>query len=1439
MNERKPDKPRPGRIKALGYALIYMVLAALWILFSGRALDLLTGLEAFRTELEIYKGWLFVLITGCALYAILRTWQGEQFEVQPSVAPSERQPIRWRNVGLPLTYLLGMVLIIVSGGYVVFERLKISESSKIEHNLAAVALLKAEQVGGWLHQNVDFATAAGNGSFLAESFGQWARAGNLSAERRRWVEARLRTLRQSYPYGDISLHDLQGRLYLHSDTASADAPAPADDLFQQVIAAKRPVIGKMRWRETPDGGRSVSLPMAAPLLPSGRDGPVVGILLFELNPEKYLYNDFNSWPRSGESAEMALLHIDGDHVTLLNEMRLRKGMVLSQEKISDDTSRLMAQIVGHKSGVVRGKDYRGVEVLGYVAPIAGIDWLVAAKVDTQETELPIRKIAVNIGLTALLLVLIGSLSLYFWWRQRKARYETAQISAKLEQQRLESRVDFLSKYANDIIILTDENGRIIEANDRALAVYGYAHHELLGMQMTELAAQEPTAEQRAAYRQALMQQKSLLLEAMHKRRDGTLFPVEASMRLIETERGMYLQAINRDISERKQAEAALRESEDQFRTIAASAQDAIIMMDADGFIMFWNPAAESIFGYSQAEVMGRNLHQLLAPERYLAAFDAGFAKFRSTGQGAAVGRKLELSAFRKDGVEIPIELSLSAVRRKDQWVAISIVRDISERKAIEMHERRLKNALRVLGTINGALMRLEDDTTLFPLVCRTAVEFGEMALAWVGVINAEGDRIVPLARDGRASNYLDEISVSTMPDAPESHGPVGTTYREDRVVVINDFQRADIMTPWRNKALTYGLNSIATFPIRRGGKIYAVLAVYSDQIGAFDDEVVKLFERMAAGISFALENFDREALRRQAEENQRMAAKVFESSHGGIMITDSRSRIVAVNPAFTLMTGYEAQEVIGQTPAMLRSGRQGPDFYREFRDELSRDDHWQGEMWNRRKNGEEYVTWLSVSALRDASGDVVQYIGIADDITEIKESQSRIEFLAYHDALTGLPNRMLANDRLVQGIAHAHRLKTRVAVMFLDLDDFKTINDTLGHSTGDRMLTAVADRLTLCVRESDTVSRQGGDEFLVMLNDVDELDAINNIAVSILEKISKPYLIDEHELSISTSIGIAVYPDDGLDCDTLLKNADMAMYNAKQSGRNTHRFFTEEMNDYVLEHLLIRNGLMRGLEHDEFRLHYQPQLDLADGCLIGVEALIRWQHPELGMVPPNRFIPVAEESGMIVPIGEWVLREACRQMHVWHQSGGAGLVVSVNISAVQFRRGDLEQVVSAALAESGLQPEFLELELTESILIQDVEKSLDIIRRLKELGVRLSIDDFGTGYSSLAYLRQLPVDKLKIDQSFVREIVTRQDDAAIALSIITLAHTLQKRVIAEGVETTEQLRFMQQHGCDEIQGYLFSRPLTSEAFEAFISRDVSLDSLFADEPEATAAASIG
>jgi diguanylate cyclase (GGDEF)-like protein len=442
--------------------------------------------------------------------------------------------------------------------------------------------------------------------------------------------------------------------------------------------------------------------------------------------------------------------------------------------------------------------------------------------------------------------------------------------------------------------------------------------------------------------------------------------------------------------------------------------------------------------------------------------------------------------------------------------------------------------------------------------------------------------------------------------------------------------------------------------------------------------------------------------------------------------------------------------------------------------------------------------------------------GAVQDVTERMLAKERIQFLAHHDALTGLPNRILLRDRFEQALHFAERGKARVAMLFLDLDNFKIVNDTLGHATGDSLLQALVSRISRCVRETDTVSRQGGDEFILLLNDIPDIESVERVANAILGELAEPIEIEGRILNTSCSIGVSLYPEDGHDFDTLMQKADAAMYNAKEAGRSTYRFFNEEMNLSAHEHLLLQNRLYQALTRGEFSLVYQPQLELGTGRVFGVEALLRWYSPELGHIPPGRFIRVAEDSGIIVPIGAWVLQEACRQVKAWQAAGLPELSVAVNLSALQFRRGNLIETVASALRESGIAPHLLELELTESILLQDVEHTLTTVRQLKALGVRLSIDDFGTGYSSLSYLKRFTVDKLKIDQSFVRDISTDPDDAAIVRAIIQLANSLRLGTIAEGVETTEQLEFLQREGCQEIQGYFFSHPLAAENLRAFL-----------------------
>jgi diguanylate cyclase (GGDEF)-like protein/PAS domain S-box-containing protein len=451
------------------------------------------------------------------------------------------------------------------------------------------------------------------------------------------------------------------------------------------------------------------------------------------------------------------------------------------------------------------------------------------------------------------------------------------------------------------------------------------------------------------------------------------------------------------------------------------------------------------------------------------------------------------------------------------------------------------------------------------------------------------------------------------------------------------------------------------------------------------------------------------------------------------------------------------------------------------------------------------------------------YVGSCHDVHEEKQTQERIRYIGQYDLLTGLPNQALLEDRLRQVIANARRSKGQVVLLFTDLDCFKIVNDSLGHTMGDRLLQAVAKRLRGCLRESDTLSRRSGDDFVVILADLRHIEDAAHVAEKLLKSLSEPYDIDGYELHITASIGISTYPDDGQDMETLIRNADAAMYYAKQNGRNRYQFFTQEMNNRAYEYLMMQNHLRRALENREFELNYQPQVDLRKGGIVGTEALIRWRHPELGMIPPNQFIPIAEETGLIVPIGEWVLYEACRQSRCWQEAGLPTLPVAVNLSAAQFRKNNFRETVEQALQENSIGPSHLELELTEGVVMQDAEDAILILKELKAMGIRLSIDDFGTGYSSLSYLKRFPIDKLKVDRSFVRDITLNEDDAEITRAIIGMAHGLGLKVIAEGVEHEDQLKFLRWQKCDDMQGFYFSKPLQAEAYQELVMSGKKLD----------------
>ncbi|HXR02800.1 MAG TPA: EAL domain-containing protein [Pseudomonas sp.] len=548
-------------------------------------------------------------------------------------------------------------------------------------------------------------------------------------------------------------------------------------------------------------------------------------------------------------------------------------------------------------------------------------------------------------------------------------------------------------------------------------------------------------------------------------------------------------------------------------------------------------------------------------------------------------------------------------------------------------------------------------------------------------------------------------------------------------------------------------------------------------------------------------------------QHLRLAAAVFDSTLEGVLVTDANGLIVHVNRAFMEITGYQQDEVLGLTPSKFKSGRHGPDFYERMYKTILSAGQWSGEIWNRRKSGEIYPQWQSIRSIKDDNGVITHFVAVFSDITTIKHSERELALLAHYDALTGLPNRLLFTDRAEQAQTHARRNKQSLALLLIDLDHFKHINDSLGHNVGDEVLKAVSERLMKLVGKGLTLARLGGDEFALLIENPQQAMQAAELAQSVLDGLREPFVLADQSLFLSASIGISLFPNDALSAEQLLRNADAALFQAKSQGRESYALYTQELTAHAQQRVELTSELRRAIAHNELRVFYQPVHNLQTRRIEGVEALVRWQHPQRGMVSPAEFIPIAEQSGLIADIDNWVLTQACRQTCQWLSDGIELSFVAVNVSSRLFGRGDLDRRVAKVLGETGLAPEYLELEVTESAVMDDPEQAIEQMHRLRELGLKLSIDDFGTGYSSLLRLKRMPVQKLKIDQGFVAGLPDDEDDIAIVRAIIALAQAMGMRVLAEGIEQAEQARFLLHNQCELGQGYWFARPTPAEQID--------------------------
>ena len=813
------------------------------------------------------------------------------------------------------------------------------------------------------------------------------------------------------------------------------------------------------------------------------------------------------------------------------------------------------------------------------------------------------------------------------------------------------------------------------------------------------------------------------------------------------------------------ANKLLMKSQNQLQNIFESSPDAILIINNSGGIKQVNNKVVDLFGYSADELIGKPM-EMLMPERFrknhVMIRNSSFSKKNDR----AMAGEQDFFALKKNGKEIAIDIGLSFMGEAENKQAIVTLRDITDRKQAEDTLNRFKTTL---DMTTDCVFIFEPETLAFTYVNK-------------GAMNHVG-------------RSFDEIMGMTPVDIKMGNSNDEESFRQ-------------IIEPLMQGSKNF-LTLEAMNEHKSGCQIPVELSLqYIAPVGE-----APRFVAMVRDISE----------RKKAEAELELADSVFNHTDEAIIVADANKKVLRINQAFTVISGFSEKETLGKRPDKLfSSGEYDDKFYQDILGSLNEKGMWEGEIINCRKSGELFPCWHNMSVVKDKHGKIIQYISIFSDITEKKHAEEYIRHLAQYDPLTNLPNRALFHDRMQHATSIANRSKNKVALMFIDLDHFKNINDTLGHQEGDRLLQIIAERLSGCVRSQDTVARLGGDEFTVILENLKHAENAAIVAEKILKSLTDPIVIGTHEIISGASIGISIFPEDGNNTEAIIKNADIAMYKAKQEGRNQYQFYSIELSQYADLKFHMEKNLRHALENNELEVFYQPQVNLESGMISGAEALIRWNNPEKGLMSPADFLPFAEESGLIEPIGDWVLEIACTQAKAWQDQGLTKMRISVNVAGYQITHGHIIESTKAALKKSGLSAKYLELEITEDFFMDYLDKGVETLKALKDIGVSLAIDDFGTGYSSLSYLKQLPVDRLKIDRSFIIDILKDKDNDAIISTIITMAKNLGLSVTAEGAECDKQIQFLTKACCEEVQGYYFSRPVPAADFSKLLTSSFEL-----------------
>jgi diguanylate cyclase (GGDEF)-like protein/PAS domain S-box-containing protein len=1229
-------------------------------------------------------------------------------------------------------------------------------------NLRGVAKLKVAEIGRWMDERRSNARFLSRNPIVRKALLDWPREEDEPA--RQQLSQLLRGVGETFGFATVALLDENGR----SLVVIGAQPETGNALRNAVRkATETGDIALVDLHREPANG-TIRMGFLAPIYDEAQ-GPrrLIGLALLEMRPEIFLYDYVQSWPLGNTTGETLLVRRQKEDFLVLNDLRYRSRAALAMQ-LPPGSFGLPGETDAASEGR-RGptEDYRDKQVLAAYESVPGTSWWLVAKIDASEALYGLQDLALKTGLITLT-ALLGSIALVglMWQRQRlRLALGTAEQGRALEA--AENRFGATFEQAAVGLALATPTGRWLRVNERLADLLGYRSDDLIARNFCDVVRPEDLPETAELWQRFLAGEiNEFAIEKSCVGNEGRSFWGAVTVSLVRDADGQpdYSIVVIRDMSARRAVEQALHDSEERFDLAMRGTNDGVWDWNLQTGESYYSPRWKSMLGYTEEELENhRDTWQFLIHQDDLATASRHLNDCLA---GHTPTFEAEFRMRHKSGTYVHILSRAFLVQREDgkptRLVGTHV--DISGRKAVEetLRERvRLQEYIaKIADNLPGTICSFQQRTD------------GAFSLLY-------------------ASTNLYELYDCSPEEAESDAAPLLARVHVDDIDGVLDSiaESARSLTLWQHEY---------RFVHPAKGEIWVE--------GRCAPEREPDGSTVWHGFLYDVSE------RRRSEERLREASTVLASTHDGVVVTDRNGVIKSVNPAFCKISGYDEDELVGWNANLLQSGRHDRAFFAALWESLRTEGLWQGEIWNRRRSGETYPVWLTISAVHAAGEEAGNYVATFSDISSLKASEKQLEHLAHHDALTDLPNRVVLHARLEQAISRVRRVGGCGALLFLDLDRFKHVNDSLGHPAGDELLRQVSQRLRLRLRDTDTLARFGGDEFVVLLDQINEPEDAARVAQVLIDQLDEPFILSgTQEVFVGTTIGISLFPADGELAEQLIQHADAALYDAKANGKGTYRFFTADLTRTAINRLEMESRLRRGLERNEFLLHYQPLVTLADGKTVGVEALVRWQDPVHGLVPPVKFIPLAEDTGLICQLGDWVLRTACAQMKEWRDAGVELERVAVNLSPKQFQQSDLYERIETILTDAGLPGHCLELEITEGVLMEQAREAEAKLHMLRKLGVKIAIDDFGTGYSSLAYLKRFPIDKLKVDQSFVRDIPEDVADMEIATAIIGLAQNLGLEVLAEGIETKAQLEFLERRGCDTGQGYWFGKPMPASA----------------------------